>query len=780
MRLALPIRATVVRRTREILDVPLVRNAYSLVGATLVTSVLGVVFWIVAAHAFSTADVGTDAALISAMMFLSRVGQLNLASGFNRFVPTAGGRRRRLVLLGYAASITVAVVAAAIFVAGIGMWAPRLSILSHEHWRAAWFVAATAVWTIFVLQDSVLTGLGEAQWVLWENAAYGIFKLFALLAFAALLPHAGVFVAWTAPLIVLVLPVNRLLFRRLIPARHDEALEAVDARAISRYISVDFVASTLVAATSGLMPLVVLATLDARASAYLYLAWTMAYTVHVLSENVGMSFITEASRDPERIVDYARKTLAHALRIVVPLAAVLALGAPLVLRAFGTDYASHATRLLQLLAISAIPNAIVNTYLSVARVQRRMGRIVAVTSVQSVTIFAVATVLLHVVGLTGVGLAWLLTQTSVATVLVFGEFRTLWLPYLSPAALHDVADRGRALPRRHATRASAALARERMEESGLVARGWETAGAGIAGTDTYTVPLRSRTDGTEGMLKIGTTVAGVDSLRRRLASLQLVRAGAPPDFGTLVPTVFETGPEQDWVLESRRPGLDARGVVQPVNGSGPHGPNGNTTRLLRDLHARMNTLYGATARSTLVDEETIGVLVEDPVCAMRGAAAQGAVATHVRALSDAKSIDRARAELREQLAGVLVTTAVVHGNLWLGNVLWEPASGAVTGIVDWTRIAPGIPIVDAAHLAISTVALEERHEFGTVVRELLQRDRWPDREAELLASVPGSTDISRRAVILLAWLSHVAGKGPSALGNHVWVAHNVHQVLESL
>ena len=271
MRLALPIRATVVRRTREILDVPLVRNAYSLVGATLVTSLLGVVFWIVAAHAYSTADVGTDAALISAMMFLSRVGQLNLASGFNRFVPTAGPGRRRLVLLGYAASIAVAVVAAAIFVAGIGVWAPRLSILSHQHWRAAWFVAATAVWTVFVLQDSVLTGLGEAQWVLWENAAYGIFKLFALLAFAALLPHAGVFVAWTVPLVVLVLPVNRLLFRRLIPARHDEALEAVNVRAIGRYISVDFVASTLVAATSGLMPLVVLATLDAKASAYLYL-----------------------------------------------------------------------------------------------------------------------------------------------------------------------------------------------------------------------------------------------------------------------------------------------------------------------------------------------------------------------------------------------------------------------------------------------------------------------------------------------------------------------------
>ena len=413
-------------QVREMLRVPLVRNAYALVGATLVTSGLGVVFWIIAARTYTTADVGTDAALISAMVFLSGLAQLNLASGFNRFVPNAGTATRRLVLLGYATSVTLAAVAATVFVVGVGVWAPRLSVLSHDHGRAAWFVLATIIWTLFVLQDSVLTGLGAAPWVLVENTVYGLVKLFALVGAALLLPHAGVFIAWTAPLILLVVPINRLLFLRLIPSRVEQPGEEIGVRAVASYLSVDFVASALSSATIGLMPLLVLSTIGAKASAYVYLAWTIAYTVHFLSENVGMALITEGSRDPDHLLEHARRALTHSLRIVVPLAAGIALGAPLVLRAFGAEYAAHASHVLQLLTIAAIPDAVIITYLSVARVRRRMTAIFTIRTVQSVVILVLAVVLLRTIGLNGVGVAWLVTQSAIAGVLLLGEFRAVW------------------------------------------------------------------------------------------------------------------------------------------------------------------------------------------------------------------------------------------------------------------------------------------------------------------------------------------------------------------
>ncbi len=176
---------------------------------------------------------------------------------------------------------------------------------------------------------------------------------------------------------------------------------------------------------------------------------------------------------------------------------------------------------------------------------------------------------------------------------------------------------------------------------------------------------------------------------------------------------------------------------------------------------------------TLVDEEHFAVLVDEPLCKTKAAAA-----TQLRALADARSLERARAELREQLAGRTLTMAFVHGNLWLGNVLWTPESVEVSGIIDWIRTTPGIPVVDVVHLACSTRALAERREIGSVVCELLDGDEWPAREAQLLRSVPGATEISSRAAVLLAWMQHVAITGHGSLENNVWVTHNVHQVLE--
>lgn len=249
-------------------------------------------------------------------------------------------------------------------------------------------------------------------------------------------------------------------------------------------------------------------------------------------------------------------------------------------------------------------------------------------------------------------------------------------------------------------------------------------------------------------------------------SLQAVRAAAPPGWNDIVPCVIGFDPAPDWVLESRCVGIDARGAVEQPD---------ELDRLLDDLSDQMCTLYRATSGVTFVDDDRFAMLVDRPLSATKLIAA-----SRLRSLVDARSLDRARAELREQLAGRALTTSFVHGNLWLGNVLWTPETGVVSGIVDWVRTTPGFPVVDIVHLACSTRALEEHREIGAVVRELLEGSDWPEREARLLRSVPGADEISSRAAILLAWMQHIAGKGQGAFESNVWMAHNVYQVLENV
>jgi O-antigen/teichoic acid export membrane protein len=204
-------------------------------------------------------------------------------------------------------------------------------------------------------------------------------------------------------------------------------MEDLDARIIRRYVGFDMVGSILLNATIGLLPVVALAVAGPSASAYLFLSWTVAYTLYLVSIGVGMSFVTESSRDPGRIDELARTMVGHALRIVGPLAALLVLAAPLVLRILGPQYADHATLLLQLLVLSAIPNVVVTTYLGIVRVQRRMTAVIAVIGALSGGVLVLAAALMPWIGVTGAGVAWLVSQCAVAGVLLAGELRPVLL-----------------------------------------------------------------------------------------------------------------------------------------------------------------------------------------------------------------------------------------------------------------------------------------------------------------------------------------------------------------
>jgi hypothetical protein len=71
----LPIRSRLARDASD----PLLRSAYSLMLNVVLTSALGFAFWVAATRMFSSSTVGRDSALLSAMLTLSTICQLNLS-----------------------------------------------------------------------------------------------------------------------------------------------------------------------------------------------------------------------------------------------------------------------------------------------------------------------------------------------------------------------------------------------------------------------------------------------------------------------------------------------------------------------------------------------------------------------------------------------------------------------------------------------------------------------------------------------------------------------------
>lgn len=412
-----PIRGRTWGRLVEHLRIPLHRDGYALVVNSGFTAVTGLVYWIIAAKTFSAHSVGLNYALISAMTFLAGVASLNLPNVVVRFLPESGERTLARVIGAYAVATALAACAATIFIVGVGAFSPRLGFLRSDRGLEAWFVFSTLAWCLFTIQDSVLTAVGRAVWVPIENAVFSVLKIGLLIATAATLARYGIFVSWTIAMLVSVAGVNLLIFARLLraPRRQPGGVVDVRNRAFARYFVADYVCSVSWLAMISLTPLLVTAVGGATINAYWALAFSVAFPLYLIAQNVGTSLMLHSTTDRAvALPEMTRKAAIQSLRILVPAVALLIVLAPYLLSLFGPTYAQRSTVVLRLLAIGALPNLVVMLAVYVARVQRRLGRAVIALGADAAITLGLAPSLIHAMGVAGVGVSWVLGQSIVA------------------------------------------------------------------------------------------------------------------------------------------------------------------------------------------------------------------------------------------------------------------------------------------------------------------------------------------------------------------------------
>jgi O-antigen/teichoic acid export membrane protein len=407
---------------RAHLDNSLYRTGYLLMLGTGTTAVLGVAFWALAAHAYSAHAVGVNSAVIAATTLVSSACTLGLNAVLVRYLPVAGVSTRGLIVKSYALTIGLSLVVGEAAALTSQLWSSRLGFLAAGWWLIA-FPLATAAITVFTLQDGVLIGLRAARWIPIENATYAVAKLILLGVLSTALPGVGLFVAWNAPLPLAILFISVLIFRRLIPASPTSV--ALDRKKLIAMAKGNYL-GTLAGLVSGLyMPILVANHTDPAHAAYFYIPWMIALALQLVAINVSTSLTVEAAVDPARLSDLTRKAFRHSMLLVSPPALATLIAAPWMLLAFGSAYADGGAPLLRLLAISLIPNVIVALGVTVARIEQRGVVVLAIQGAQSVLAIGLSAALLPTMGISGVGVAWIASQSLLAVVLLAGILRPL-------------------------------------------------------------------------------------------------------------------------------------------------------------------------------------------------------------------------------------------------------------------------------------------------------------------------------------------------------------------
>ena len=413
-----------IAQLRQHASIPLFATTYTLIVNQFLGAGLGMLYWALAARLFSAEVVGQNSTLISTILLLGALAEFSLKAAMGRFVPRAGRDVKKLIVTTYVVNTLTALLMTAAF-----FWLGRSfsftdNLMGDMKLLPLALLVLPTFWTIFYVQDGVLTGLREAKWVLYENLAYNIIKILVLVALFFTGNRYGLLASWFLPVPLMVFFVNVLIFGRFLPRYLSEHGNepGITLKEVATSVGGDHIGTVLAETGIRILPLLVLNMLGKSASAYFYEAWLIGNTIYLIAYNFASSFAVEAASNRAQIVTISRNILVQKARLVLPLAAGVFIFAEIGLNIFGADYAREGTALLRWLALAAAPMILNIWYLGYARITGKNLGIIRNQGLTCLITLGLSYLMMDAYGITSIGVAWFVAQLVVALI-VSVEFR---------------------------------------------------------------------------------------------------------------------------------------------------------------------------------------------------------------------------------------------------------------------------------------------------------------------------------------------------------------------
>lgn len=716
-------------------------------------------YWAVAARTADLATVGHNSTLLSAVMLIGGVAHLNMTHALLRFVPVAGAATRRLVLGGYLVAAGLSSLVGGVFAVGATVWAPEaVETLGHGR-LVAFFMIACPVWAVFTVQDYVLTAVGRARFVPVENAVFAVLKVALLLAAVTVTVDGGIALSWMVGTAVVVVAVNVWLLLRVLPAHGRERAvhaEPITIGSIGRFVRADYAGAIFWQAALTGMTVLVGARLGGEQAAVWNIVWQIGLSLFLVASGMGQSMIAHSATDPGRVEAARRAMVSRSLVLIVPVVGVLVVAAPWVLWVFGPQYRDAGTGTLVLVALAAIPNVVVSSAMSAARVRRRTGLQFAVPASVAGIVLVTSWILMPYLGILAVGLAWLVGSGVVAVIILIG--RAPWLPPLLSTRID--AARSAVLLRRVGPAAISSTVPPRGCDEWAIQEV-------LSGASETVVAGIGPEAGKGALLKASDTRRSRESLRNQTAVLSALRTDRRVgSWAGLVPSVLAEGEVGGsyYATESR-----LRGEV----GLESLRSSDRRRRFLSSATTTIGEFHRRTGTVVTVSDDEVRRFVHAPLEVVRKVVPRG-FHDDIRRLGTA---------LEAAIIGRRVSVGWTHGDYNPVNVLTFP-DGRVSAVIDWCDAVPdGLQILDVIVFRQLAAVMDGELELGPQLLAWLAADP-PHLHDELrrIERMLGGDQLDTRVLLLLGWLQHVSTtcrKSRRWAANPVWNRRNIRSVLRS-
>ncbi|HEY7417629.1 MAG TPA: hypothetical protein VH593_20770 [Ktedonobacteraceae bacterium] len=392
-------------------NIVLLANSGSLVGTTAITSLLGFVYWWIAARQFPAEAVGIASAAVSVMLLLGSVCTLGLGTLLITELPRRPSQATTLMSTALAITGGAGIIGGSLFIVA----APHISaslqpLINNGILDMLIFVAGVSLTSMTLVLDQALIGLLRGGLQLWRNALFAATKL--LLLFVAglyLLTKTGIviYVTWAlgnllalVSLLGFIRPQSYASLRAYLP---DWKL----IRRLGKPALQHHVLNMTLQTPALLLPVLVTIILSATTNAWFYVAWMIANFVFVvpLALTTTLHAITSAQQSALR--QKIRVTLGVAAITGILTNIPLQLATGQILEIFGHAYADQAAWCLRILAAGVFPLIIKNHFISICRIQDNITQAIRYLFPGGLLELVAAIAGAHFASLTGLSLGWL-------------------------------------------------------------------------------------------------------------------------------------------------------------------------------------------------------------------------------------------------------------------------------------------------------------------------------------------------------------------------------------
>jgi len=410
----------------SILHVPLYSNALYLILANGTSAIFGFVFWIIAARLYTTEAVGIASAIISIAALLEMLSGHALGYGLMRFL-NSSNNPTKLVNSSFTMASMLSLAVAGIFLIGLGIWAPGLSIIRANPFYMIIFLLYVPILVLDDLTDYVMLARQQARFVFIHSLIFNIFRLALPVLLAIIFQSFGIFSSWGAATCIALLVSLFLLVPRVQPGYH--LAFTLDKKVISEMLHFSFLnylSDILWNIPSQILPIIVINLLGAKNNAYFYIAWAMSGILALIPTAVAFSLLAEGSRDETQLKNNAGRSFKIMAILLIPGMVLAWFLTNKFLSLFGSLYAKNAAHLLHWLIIAAFPLSINLAYFSIKRVQKKIKPIILLSAIMAVIVVFTSYLLSPRLGINGVGIAWLIGQSIIALIAMAWDIKR-WL-----------------------------------------------------------------------------------------------------------------------------------------------------------------------------------------------------------------------------------------------------------------------------------------------------------------------------------------------------------------